>query len=148
MSVTCQVFGRRAGEAAAKRAKNRGLTDITPEEIRREEAYLASFGRLSKEETAEILRRLQKASDAALLIVRDGASLKNYLRELSELEARLHTGHAAEPAAVETVLELQNLLDTGRMIAESAFARRESRGSHYRRDFPELDPDFGHMITI
>ncbi|MCI9122064.1 MAG: FAD-binding protein [Oscillibacter sp.] len=148
MSVTCQVFGRRAGEAAAKRAKNRGLTDITPEEIRREEAYLASFGRLSKEGTAEILRRLQKASDAALLIVRDGASLKNYLRELSELEARLHTGHAAEPAAVETVLELQNLLDTGRMIAESAFARRESRGSHYRRDFPELDPDFGHMITI
>ena len=49
---------------------------------------------------------------------------------------------------MERVLELQNLIDTGRMIAESALARKESRGSHYRRDFPNTDPVFDKMIII
>jgi len=64
------------------------------------------------------------------------------------LEKQLHTGTASNPVAVERVLEIQNLIDTGRMIAESALARKESRGSHYRRDFPNTDPAYEHMITI
>ena len=148
MSVTCQVFGRRAGEAAAERAKRTATAPAAPEEIRREEDALSAFGRLSREEADRILGELQGASDAALLIVRDGPALERYLRDLSGLEERLRTGNAAEPVAVERVLELQNLIGAGRMIAEAALARRESRGSHYRRDFPAEDPEFGHMLII
>lgn len=148
MSVTCQVFGKRAGEAAAKRAKKTASAAVSPEEIRRETDALSAFGQLSRKDADEILRQLQQSSDAALLIVREGPALEQYLNTLSGLEEQLRAGTAAEPVPVERVLELQNLIDTGRMIAESALARRESRGSHYRRDFPELDPNFSHMITI
>ncbi|WP_295580037.1 FAD-binding protein [uncultured Oscillibacter sp.] len=148
MSVTCQVFGKRAGIAAAQHARRSRTAGVTAGDIAREQAYLGAFGRLSQAEADSLRAQLQSASDAALLIVRDGPVLEAYLHTLSDLEARLHTGTAADPVPVERVLELQNLIDTGRMIAASALARRESRGSHYRRDYPQTNPAFGEMLTI
>lgn len=148
MSVTCQVFGKRAGEAAAERAKRTKAVEISPERAREEEARLAGFGGLAQEEAEQILTRLRRASDEALLIVRDGAGLEKYLGRLAELEDALHAGKARKPVGAERMQELQNLIDTGKMIAESALARKESRGSHYRRDFQEQDPNLGRMITI
>jgi succinate dehydrogenase/fumarate reductase flavoprotein subunit len=48
----------------------------------------------------------------------------------------VHSGEA--PAIAE--LETRNLLTVGRMVAAAAIAREESRGSHYRTDFPDEDP--------
>lgn len=148
MSVTCQVFGKRAGEAAAKRAKRTTAVEIAPAKVREEEDRLADFGRLSQEEADQILAQLQRASDEALLIVRDGAGLEKYLERITNLEGELRIGKAGKFVTAERMQELQNLIDTGKMIAETALARKESRGSHYRQDFQEQDPNLGQMITI
>lgn len=44
--------------------------------------------------------------------------------------------------------ELSNLLTTGRLMAEAALLREESRGAHYRQDFPDPSPKWEHHITF
>ncbi|HXO17453.1 MAG TPA: L-aspartate oxidase [Candidatus Dormibacteraeota bacterium] len=65
-------------------------------------------------------------------LVRTGAGLRDALRRIGDLEAELGGGRG----------ELRNLLVVGRLIAEAALARRESRGSHCRTDFPDTDEAF------
>ncbi len=65
-------------------------------------------------------------------LVRNQAGLREALARIEELGAQF--GEAGS--------ELRNLLVVGRLIAEAALARRESRGSHYRSDFPQSDEAF------
>jgi len=59
-------------------------------------------------------------------IARTAAGLRTCLAELDDIEQRLPTGATEE----------LNLVQTGRLIAEAALLRKESRGGHYRADFP------------
>jgi L-aspartate oxidase len=59
-------------------------------------------------------------------IDRDAKGLKSCLTQLDRLRSRLLPGMTEEAS----------LCDTARMIAAGALARRESRGGHYRRDYP------------
>jgi L-aspartate oxidase len=65
-------------------------------------------------------------------LVRSEAGLREALARIDELGAEF-----GDPGS-----ELRNLLVVGRLIAEAALARRESRGSHYRSDFPQSDEAF------
>jgi L-aspartate oxidase len=72
-------------------------------------------------------------------IVRNGGGLKQGISALEELERQIPEGF----------LECRNMLTTAQMIAKAALWRRESRGGHYRSDFPESDPawrQFDHVI--
>jgi L-aspartate oxidase len=62
-------------------------------------------------------------------LVRHEQGLREALRRIAELEAEF-------PGAAN---ELRNLLVVGKLITEAALARRESRGSHYRTDYPQPD---------
>lgn len=69
-------------------------------------------------------------------VVRDGKRLKSVIAELESLRAKL-------PALTSRkVWEAVNILETGLLIARSALAREESRGAHYRTDFPEHSQKF------
>ena len=63
-------------------------------------------------------------------VIRNGADLQRALDKIAALEER----------AVET--PTRNLLTAGRLIATAALARRGSRGSHYREDYPAADARF------
>jgi L-aspartate oxidase len=65
-------------------------------------------------------------------LVRNDTSLRDALARLEEL----HVTHPAQSS------EFRNLLTVGRLIVESALARKESRGSHYRSDYPDTDQAF------
>ncbi len=73
--------------------------------------------------------------DAGLL--RDGEGLQRALACIGSLQQRSRAAISSAPtrAAAET----RNLLDTAELIARSALAREESRGAHYRNDFPARD---------
>ena len=44
--------------------------------------------------------------------------------------------------------ELANMIVTGRLIAEAALLREESRGAHFRSDFPQRSPEWlRHIVT-
>jgi L-aspartate oxidase len=66
-------------------------------------------------------------------IVRTGAGLKRAIEELEALAPRV-----AHPRT-RRAWEAQNLRQTGLLVARSALAREESRGAHYRTDFPARD---------
>lgn len=146
MSVTCQVFGKIAGASAAKRAKSMDdCIDVAAEEKRLTEqlnacktGYHAGLD--------ELLDTVQRESDKALLIVRDEKGLTEYQKVLHTVEGRLSLGCREED--LSKLLQLKNLVTTGKLIASAALERRESRGSHYRRDYPELDDRFNQMIVL
>jgi L-aspartate oxidase len=81
---------------------------------------------------AQAISDLRNVMYANVGLVRNELGLREALARISELEA-------AFPAASN---DLRNLLIAGRLITEAALARRESRGSHYRSDYPQTDEHF------
>jgi L-aspartate oxidase len=74
-------------------------------------------------------------------IVRDGPGLAEASLTLSMWE------HSAHPAKDRPSHELANLLTVGRLLTEAALIRQESRGAHYRTDFPNtLDSWKRHIV--
>jgi len=148
MSVTCQVFGRRAGKAAAERAAQVGHPPVA-DVIDEERAFLDRFRRSGKHSLEVLKKNLQKAANRSLLIIRDGPGLTRVKRECEEARALLF-----EQASIVTAqdlvhaLEINNLIDVGVMMASAALARKESRGSHYREDHPERDIQYDRNIIL
>jgi succinate dehydrogenase flavoprotein subunit len=139
------VFGRRAGEAAAKHAKQvspPGLALAQIEEAERE--LLAPFSNIGSESPYAVQRDLQKVMQSLVGIFRTEEDLKTAFAEIEELRAR------AAKASVEgsrlfnpgwhLTRELNSMLTISEAVALSALARTESRGAHSRIDFPNYDP--------
>lgn len=77
------------------------------------------------------IRRLQVLMQERVGIIRSEAGLRQALEEIEEIRAQL-TGPG----------ELLNMLDVAENVCWAALVRRESRGSHYRRDFPNSSPSW------
>lgn len=140
MIITTQIFGRRAGEAAAKRAKaDPAAAEVSEAAFAAEVAFLDDLGMLNKADADALVKELQRASDEALLIVRSEEKLARYMDILDELEGRLGKNEPCEdPVGLQRMLEIKNLLTSARLIATAARARKECRGSHYRTDYPHI----------
>lgn len=148
MSVTCQVFGGRAGRAAAARAReidHRAIDDP----FEGHDPLPATAGDGAKVDLATLRQRLQDAANRHLLILRDEPGLQAFQAECAALRHEL-AGAARIDTPADTVqaLELGNLIEVGELMARAALARPESRGSHYREDHPERDPAFEHNILL
>ena len=142
MMVTCQVFGRRAGLAAAEAAKKTALVEAAPSLYEQEEAFLAGLGMYAEEETGEMIRTLRRTCDKTLMVVRDEAGLTECLHTIDTLDAQLGRNTCDFSAArLEAALRLKNMLTTARLVASAALERRESRGSHYRSDYPQISKE-------
>jgi L-aspartate oxidase len=87
--------------------------------------------------------RLQEAMWKGVGLVRDGEALKNTLRVLNGLYAQF--GH---PAPRREAIELANMIECAWLITRAALARTESRGAHFRRDYPELDEQWKHHLLL
>lgn len=85
-----------------------------------------------REDAVQAVADLRSLMYADVGVVREAAGLRAALERIASIE-RSH------PRASE---ELRNLLTVGRLIAEAALARTESRGSHYRSDFPSPNDAF------
>jgi len=77
------------------------------------------------------IARLQEVMWKDAGIVRTASGLKRALRELEEIEAQMSRPHSRRE------FEARNLHIAGLLVARSALAREESRGAHYRTDFPD-----------
>ncbi len=148
MSVTCQVFGKRAGRAAAARAATNDHADVAGM-AEAHDAQLAAFNGKGDRELADLRSELQKSANRNLLILRSELGLKAFLDDCAAIRNEL-----AENCRVETsedlvhALELNNLCEVGTIMATAARLRRESRGSHYREDFPQADPNEAANIVF
>lgn len=140
MNLTCQVFGRRAGWSAAERARARGIPSVGADLLAAERArLLARRARRGALGAGQLKRRIQECMWRHLLIVRSDAGLRACLTEVERLRAEAAHLNAEGPTQLMGALEVDNLLTVAEIMARAALLRTESRGSHYREDYPMRD---------
>ncbi|MBI1849658.1 MAG: FAD-binding protein [Planctomycetes bacterium] len=136
-----QVFGRRAGAKAARASAARpavtlGAAAADPL-IDRIRCLREASGRVRP---SELRLGLQRTLWETLLVEKDVESLARARSFLAEDRDRLEADVAiTEPGDLVLALEQRNLHDVAEAIVEAASARTESRGSHYRSDYPRRD---------
>lgn len=123
------VFGARAGDAmrgdlraavARPHAPGHAITQPDDEQ---------------KRAVARTLREIQELMWQEVGIVRNGEGLQRAIIQLEEIAPRL------DEISWRRGLEARNVLEAGMLVAQSALAREESRGAHYRTDFPNRDDE-------
>ena len=94
-------------------------------------------------------KELQAGANRHLLILRDEAGLKRFRTLCREIYTSLTTEARIETAEdLVHAVELGNLIEVGDMMALAALNRAESRGSHYREDCPERQPELNRNIIL
>jgi succinate dehydrogenase / fumarate reductase flavoprotein subunit len=143
------VFGKRAGEYAAECAKKTtlGRVDQAGVDGAMREA-LAPFERgATGENPYTVQQDLQATMQALVGIVRAESEMQEAITKIMALHERAARvgidGHREYNAGWHTALDLRNLLSVSEAIARSAVARKESRGGHFREDFPDKVAEFG-----
>ncbi len=143
------VFGARAARAAVRHAAEHlhfGTAALqaqaTDEQCRIAQQFINKQG--GRETIAGIRLELNKTMEEGAGIFRTESSLRETCQKVDELKRRFqdvklddHT--LSFNTELTTALELEFMLDCAESVAYSALARRESRGSHQRTDFPQRD---------
>jgi len=119
------VFGARAGR------KMRDELKAASHNVRQTPAVAAYSNGPLPVPVDTIIAQIQELMWKQAGIVRTGSGLKQAIAQLEELGSQLRTAHSRRQ------FEARNLQLTGMLVAKSAFAREESRGAHYRTDFPD-----------
>ena len=143
------VFGALAGDAMAEFASDRSQPVMHGKQI--DDAIgdaIQPMGRDGGENIHSIRKEIESLMWDKGGIVRSGLGLEEALASLEGLAQR--AGAASVPAikvynmAWQEWLDVQSILTVAQLTCQSALARRESRGSHYRSDYPE--PDDGNWL--
>ena len=151
MIVNLMVFGRRMGRFAAERSRQTATPWRADGLVTGEETRLKGLlGKQGRVKPLELKRRIQEAMWRDLLVVRNGERLETSLRQLQQMRAVWETDLQVEdPRELWQALEIENMLDVGEIMVRAALLRTESRGSHFREDYPERDdPRWRRSVVI
>jgi succinate dehydrogenase / fumarate reductase flavoprotein subunit len=146
------VFGKRAGEHAAEFARQNGCVKANPvhvDGIARK--AVEPFSR-SGESPYQVQHDLQKMMQHHVGIVRRAEEMENALEQLHALRARAGkvavTGNREYNGGWHTALDLHHLLTVSQLITQAAIERKESRGAHFRDDYPQKDESAGRCNLV
>ena len=142
------VFGKRAGEYAATWAKEHPVPRVDDELVERAmRASLVPFERGDGGENPyKVQSDLQETMQALVGIVRTESEMREALKCIAQFKERAArvgaAGHREYHAGWHTALDLRNLLTVSEAVARSAIERKESRGGHFREDYPDKVTEF------
>ncbi len=141
-----QVWGPRAGHAAARFAKRDGRGEADPSQVTALRAeIIAPMERPSGSNPIQIRNRIRHLSHRYLNAVREQRYLEQVLQEMKELAEQAKVvcvrNRALKKYNMEWVeaLQTENLLTIMEMVTRGSLMRTESRGAMFRRDFPDTD---------
>ncbi len=143
------VFGKRAGEFAAKYAKEHGAGQIHNDQVEEAARWaLAPFDRgPAGENPYAIQHELQEMMQDLVGIVRRAEEMERALERIQQLKARAARagvgGNREYNNGWHTALDLRNLLTVAEIVALAGLTRKESRGAHFRDDYPQKDERWG-----
>ena len=132
------VFGGRAGESAATYA---GKIDFAPTKYH-------SFDFLEIPKREIIRKGMRLIMSSAGMVIRDGKTLADGVDALDALSKRCAQKATTDTRAVAASRRLWGQLHLAKGILQAELFRSESRGSHYRKDFPQLSASFERRIEI
>ncbi|MCX8075947.1 MAG: FAD-dependent oxidoreductase [Aquificaceae bacterium] len=150
------VFGKFCGISAREYVKQVDYLELTPAEERKGFEFIENLmKREGKQKLADVRRRMGEITWEKVGIFRDEDSLKSAYEELSELIQIWEDVPVVDKSKVFNtnfveVIELRNMLHLARAVAYCAMHRKESRGGHYREDYPERDDEnfLKHSILV
>ena len=149
MLVTCQVFGAIAGANAAKSAKEKQLRisdSLLTDEQDSIKKRLANAGKYT---VNDIKRRLKEQMWKNMLVIRSKQKLGDCIESIQELKQKAASANVKQKQELFSLFEMNNMLDTAQIMTKAALIREESRGSHFREDFPlQNDSQWNKLITI
>jgi len=130
------VYGARAARAMRNEMRSpKSASAITP--------LTAVQRNGSFPDVEKFIQKVQALMWQNVAVVREGKSLRQGLTELTAMQSR------APKSADRRAHEAANILQTGILIARSALSREESRGAHYRLDYPiKNDRKFGKHSVV
>jgi succinate dehydrogenase / fumarate reductase flavoprotein subunit len=147
------VFGKRAGQYAAHYAKENALGTINPDEVElAEKQALIPFERDRAEGPYAVQSALQDMMQDLVGIVRQENEMLQALDRIQQLKVRAErvgvTGNREYNPGWHTAIDLNNLLTVSEMVMKAALERKESRGAHFRDDYPAKDDGFGSFNIV
>jgi succinate dehydrogenase/fumarate reductase flavoprotein subunit len=148
--LDCVVFGKVAGDKAAKFAKS--LTDeiddsLVQSSLERERKRVEAFQKGNGTEEPTVLRdELRLILTQKVGMFRSGSDLQEALEQIRKLRGRFAQLRPINVSKVFNLdlirpFEVEAMLELAEIISASALARKESRGAHVRLDFPQRDDD-------
>jgi succinate dehydrogenase / fumarate reductase, flavoprotein subunit len=147
------VFGRRAGRYAAVFAREQGPGTISEAEVdAAARRALEPFDRSGTDGPYQVQHDLQTMMQDLVGIVRRQGEMEQALVGLEKLKERATKvavfGNREYNPGWHTALDLHNLLTVSEAVTRAAIDRKESRGAHFRDDFPDKDAAAGKVTTV
>ncbi|WP_405305105.1 fumarate reductase (CoM/CoB) subunit TfrA [Methanobrevibacter sp.] len=146
-----QVFGKIAGESASKIAK---VTELktNDEMVQKEASRIEGLIKEGSIKPQEFKNRIKNLMWEKVAIVRDEKTLNEALVELLEMQKDLDNLSVSDKKQYNTelltALEVINMVEICILTVKSAILRRESRGAHFRSDFPETKDEWKKSIVM
>jgi succinate dehydrogenase / fumarate reductase, flavoprotein subunit len=139
------IFGRRAGEHAAKRAAEIGMPQAADDaQLRRDVATIDEIVARDRSgrRVSEIKRELGETMNQYVAVYRDEEGLQKALEIVKRLQEESRSAYIDDRGSVFNqdvlgALELGYMLDCAEATVVGAIERKESRGAQFRTDFPE-----------
>jgi succinate dehydrogenase / fumarate reductase, flavoprotein subunit len=147
------VFGKRAGEHASQYAKNTPPGNLKDEQISElVDQALAPFQRKGEENPFQLQSTLQDMMQELVGIVRVGSELDEAIEKIQVLKGRAARvgcdGQRGYNPGWHTAVEISQMMSIAEAIARAARERKESRGGHFRDDFPAKSETFGKVNIV
>jgi succinate dehydrogenase / fumarate reductase, flavoprotein subunit len=147
------VFGKRAGEYAAEYAKKNPQGAVNTAELASMEKWsLQPFGREGADNPYAVQHALQGMMQDLVGIVRLESEMLQALESIQQLAAKAERvgvgGHREYNSGWHTALDLHNLLTVSEIVTRAAIERKESRGAHFRDDFPNKSDELATFNIV
>lgn len=146
-----QVFGKRAGVSASEAAKQTEIK-TNEEQVNAEASRIEGLIKEGTIKPQEFKNNIKKLMWEKVAIVREEKTLNEALGELQEMQKDLVNLDVSDKKQYNTdlvtALEVINMVEVCILTVKSAIIRRESRGAHFRSDFPETKDDWKKSIVM
>lgn len=135
------AMGGVAGERAAYKALESDQPNLPEKEVLAERERLESLLSAGGDDLGKLVRDLKDVMWRKAGIIREGEGLEGALERNEEIAACLKQVRLRDYGELRRYLEFKNMLLLSEMVCRAALLRTESRGAHYRTDYPEEDND-------
>ncbi len=140
------VFGKYVGQNAATYSKNMKAMKIPQRVIEEEVARIKNFIKSDGTNPYTLTEKLRKTMSENVGIVRNETNMKKTLSVIEEIKTEYKNvgvnGNLQYNPGLLQCLELYNMFTISELLVRGAIMRKESRGAHYRSDFPNKSKEW------